>query len=52
MTADETTLAKRCDAWFRRHPGWMAVATVVLAVATALALLQAGRAEPILYQSF
>jgi hypothetical protein len=47
-----TTLAGRVDAWFRRHPAWMAAATLALAVATAVALLHAGRAEPILYQSF
>ena len=46
------TLSERCDAWFRGHPAWMAAATVALAVATAVALLWAGRAEPILYQSF
>jgi len=52
MNDDGKTLAERWDAWFRRHPAWMAAATVALAVATAVALLYAGRAEPILYQSF
>jgi hypothetical protein len=46
------TLSGRLDGWFRRHPAWMAAATLALAIATALALLHAGRAEPILYQSF
>jgi hypothetical protein len=52
MEDRSTTLSGRIDAWFRRHPAWMAAATLALAVATAIALLHAGRAEPILYQSF